>query len=407
MFPSILCCSKNKLLLSVGFLLFITFGVFSFFNTSMFVDEYHHITQIKLFLDGRFEQLPTLTMLPTYHLVLAGISYVFGMTNLWFVRLASLVISLSGFYLVYKFLPKNDAKVLHFFQLLFLPVLSLYFFLVYTDIVSLTITLLAFLLTFKQKYFWSAVFFALSVLLRQSNIIWAFMAAVYIYLDNYNLQINLKNIWNYFKKVWGLVIVALGFVVFVKINGGIAAGDKEAHQVGFYIQNIYVFLTLLPILFLPFIITNLKKFFDKLKSINPLLILLLFIVNLLIIHYLYQINHPYNNTIFFIHNFVALMFTWSGWLGHISLSIASLFGVLVLSLIKFPNSKYLLIYPATFLSLAVNSMVDTRYYLTSLAFIIIFREPFEEKSDEWLLLAYYILLSILIIYGVLQNVYFL
>lgn len=129
-----------------------------------------------------------------------------------------------------------------------LPPLFFFNSLYYTDAGSLLFTLLAFLFSLNDHHFLASIFGILSILFRQTNIVWIFYAACLVVLRtfeehkqnlerdsrrqncfyHYFLERNL--ILNLIKRCLPYAIVGTLFIVFVVINKGIVLGDKEAHQ---------------------------------------------------------------------------------------------------------------------------------------------------------------------------------
>lgn len=153
----------------------------------------------------------------------------------------------------------------------------MYFFshIYYTDILSITTILLTFLYATKQRYNLSAFFGALSVLMRQTNIVWIgliFGTKVLNKIvigtlpkvnptknkkkyDNYTILDILKVVIYHLKKIdlilnqiksifidfTGYIIVLGAFIVFLLINGSIVVGDKSAHEASLHLPQVLLF----------------------------------------------------------------------------------------------------------------------------------------------------------------------
>ena len=91
------------LVLGVIFLLFAPI-IFSEFNTQRFyADEWDHWSQLDLFLKGKFELIPEITMIPGYHYALHLILLPFDVDKIGVARSASLVLTFPSvvfFYLI-------------------------------------------------------------------------------------------------------------------------------------------------------------------------------------------------------------------------------------------------------------------------------------------------------------------
>ena len=164
------------------------------------------------------------------------------------------------------------------FPLAFFP--SLLF---YTDLLSLICVLFAYHLTIQRLTVISALAGALAVFMRQSNIVWvAFCAGVAAYsliLDFLRAHVPTQGpdhkllrdpkqphitlaqtarllgsilqrrpalfaelIGSLFSRLSCFLFVGLGFAVFAVTNGGLALGDRSAHQVVFHLPQLYYFL---------------------------------------------------------------------------------------------------------------------------------------------------------------------
>lgn len=185
-------------------------------------------------------------------------------------------VQMFNFYIMFCFQKKHPLG--HMIETLTISILPpMYFFshIYYTDILSITTILLTFLYATKQKYNLSAFFGALSVLMRQTNIVWIGMifgskvlnkivigtlpkinstknkkksdnytildiAKVVIYhLKKFDLILNqIKSIFIDFA---GYLIVLGAFIVFLLINGSIVVGDKSAHEASLHLPQVLLF----------------------------------------------------------------------------------------------------------------------------------------------------------------------
>lgn len=145
-------------------------------------------------------------------------------------------------------------------SIILLPPLFFFNPLYYTDAGSLLFTLLAYLFSVNDQHSIASLFGILSVLFRQTNIVWLFYTACLVILrtlDEYrhissrnansqtspnNILVNKRLLLNLFKRCAPYAIVGALFVIFVFINKGIVLGDKEAHQMKFHFAQILYFL---------------------------------------------------------------------------------------------------------------------------------------------------------------------
>ncbi|WP_119396498.1 Dol-P-Glc:Glc(2)Man(9)GlcNAc(2)-PP-Dol alpha-1,2-glucosyltransferase [Salinibius halmophilus] len=141
---------------------------------SYFHDEFFHYPQIKEFSEGIFDDVSDkLTMLPGYHAMVAAVAWVIGDNSIPATRVISAFLSLPAlifFFLCAKDLGKPNRYTV---SLLFYssPIIFPYFFVLYTDMVSLMLLLASFFFTLKRHYQVAALIAFASLFVRQTNII--------------------------------------------------------------------------------------------------------------------------------------------------------------------------------------------------------------------------------------------
>ncbi|KAM3368467.1 hypothetical protein ACQJBY_016782 [Aegilops geniculata] len=219
------------------------------------------------------------------------------------------------------------------------PVHWFFTFLYYTDVASLAAVLAMYLSCLKKRFWVSALFGALSILFRQTNVIWMiFFAAngAIAYVQDLSLSdcpsdenseptdksraevsdrdskvsalgfteelfdIGFK-IWNSKCKVlitfapFAIVLVAFG--AFIIWNGGIVLGAKEAHVVSPHFAQLLYFglvsaTALLPWHFTPGRVSDLFHWCRKNKTFSSLAMLIALGLSFVAVH-LFSIAHPY------------------------------------------------------------------------------------------------------------------
>jgi hypothetical protein len=138
-------------------------------------DEGVHIPQIQYFLRGEFTVHPYLTTIPGYHGFVAMLLKLSSSSSVAAMRIASSLFSLAGASLFLAIRrSQGDSNALQstaaFF---FLPFLFPYYFLVYTDVLSLALVLGATLASLKQRHLLAAIAITASIMVRQNNVVWA------------------------------------------------------------------------------------------------------------------------------------------------------------------------------------------------------------------------------------------
>ncbi len=259
---------KNKaFVFLLGVALAIWLGII-FSEKSTHVDERTHNRQIHRFLDGKFEILPDLTTIPGYHVTIASFAKLTGAVSLQGMRLLSLglaLFSIGIFFLIARQL-KAENPLVKTIQFIFLPLSFVYFPLLYTDIFSLLWVLLAFYFSLKKRYWSAAIFSLISLLVRQTNIVWILFFWVYIYLAENDWTFSSKKLLIHLRQTVGFVVVFAIGAFFLWLNKGIAFGDKEMQQIGLYRGNLYFLLVVAGLLFWPTILFNFRSNYLAFKN---------------------------------------------------------------------------------------------------------------------------------------------
>lgn len=175
---------------------------------------------------------------------------------------------------------------------------------------------------------WFASFIgALSILFRQTNIVWVFFMAAQAagpFLVNFSREARLENkavrfslnTWGQIKELFeglylmlfspskcfnlvrkinytcfGYIIVAMAFVSFVILNNGVVVGDRSAHQVVMHPTQILYFSAFSVMLSAPYALTRLLPFYELCKK--HWAILAFAIVCVIGVIKSYTIAHPY------------------------------------------------------------------------------------------------------------------
>ncbi|GAA5916195.1 Dol-P-Glc:Glc(2)Man(9)GlcNAc(2)-PP-Dol alpha-1,2-glucosyltransferase, partial [Sporobolomyces salmoneus] len=207
-----------------------------------------------------------------------------------------------------------------------MPVLGWWGWLYYTDLGSLATVLLSMRLSLDKRWFWSSIVGAISLLFRQTNIVWvAFIAGVGIarelrtgnsskktksqlydpllpdarpidlVLTPYSLAyLSLHNLSALVPILTAYLSVFLGFLAFIKLNRGIVLGDKSNHVATIHIPQIYYFVAFSSVFLSPHLLDSakIKKTWSSLfgsktrvaTSLNALVVMCWTIRNFTIAH---------------------------------------------------------------------------------------------------------------------------
>jgi alpha-1,2-glucosyltransferase len=374
------------------------------FFTNHRVDEGFHADQILRVLNGN-ELNPLVTTLPGYHYLIAFFIKVFQTESLIMMRIISTLISLCSLYLIYKIAEALQAEkpnnvVAEIFSN---PIILPFFFLLYTDVVALLLVLVCYYFSLKQKYLLAGIFALLSCTVRQTNIIWVFFIFLlsFIELKEYNLDSLKKFIF----KNSTFILTFILFIIFVKINKGIAVGDTSMHPpLKIKLGNPIFFLISLFIVLLPLQIANFYKIKSFLLSNKLYIPIFLLLIYLLYEHM--RFDHPYNGIggHIFLRN-QLLYFAQKTDLNRLSFSIIAVYSLLSIIVTPLKKNSFYWLYPITFLLLASTWLVEQRYYIVTLVLFLLFKK--EENTNTRITLLYNTVLSVILLVGIYYDTFFL
>ncbi|BFT95200.1 hypothetical protein MNSC_12080 [Minisyncoccus archaeophilus] len=369
------------------------------FMPNFYVDEYIHYSQISLFLSGNYSIVPKITTFPFYHLVIAKVSSMFGYSsNTFGLRLVSFLISLVSVWIFYLLAIKLNIKNYLFrtLQFVFLPISFIYFALIYTDIFSLFLVLIAFYMVISRRKCMAQLFSLASVLVRQNNIVWTGFFYFYGYILENGFNFSFKRILIYTKKNVGYIIILILFILFTLINNGIVIGDKEMHQPGIYWGNIYFFFAVVGFLFAPLL---LKRVFSRVK-INKVEVVGMVVGVIIALSFLAfpPLLHRYNLMPYFLRNEV-LNYTYCENIWIYTFFIFS--GVIAIFNMGF-EKKDIIIFPFIFLYLVPSFLIEQRYLIIPLIFILLFRKE-ESAETEWGIFMYFLLLTFVVLFFIFSS----
>jgi alpha-1,2-glucosyltransferase len=370
------------------------------FGDNKYADESDHIRQIHRFMKGNYQVLPNLTTVPGYHAVIAALAAPFGDPAPKQIRLISLALSLLSigmFYALAKKLRVENPQT-RTLQFVFLPISFLYFPLLYTDIFSLLLILVAFSFVLSGRYALSAIVSLAAVAVRQNNIIWVAFFWAYAYVAENGFSFSPKKICDHVRRGAGYVAVAAVFLLFVWINGGVAIGDQESHRFGFYMGNLYFFLAVVGVLFLPLSLASFRTMERARLKKRVLLGVMVGMVAAGLFLLVPPEVHEYNLKLKFLRN-IVLSFAYHEYAWAYALAI--LFGSMTLSLMRF-GKESLSLFPFVVVSLLPSLLVEQRYLIIPLVFILLFRKG-AHPMGEYATVAYFLLLSSGLTYLLLEG----
>lgn len=379
-----------------------------------FHDESFHMPQILAYLKHQYLHLEkSLTMIPGYHFLVAMISHLFGWDTVNQIRNASILLSLPAI-AVFIMLARNlghRSPVISTSLFYFSPIFFPFFYVLYTDVPSLLFVLSGMWALHKRYYSAAAVIFFLSMLLRQTNVIWLVMAWGMALLDEWSTVRYRYDLYRYGLalinaglKTFLFPVFCLAFLLFMYFNGGVAIGDSTAHKLDrVYVTQVYFWLLTIFVLFLPLHIKNIPAILRLLKERSELILL----CSVLLVLYTatFWAEHGYNYFDFFLRNRLV-QWMRADELHRLILFVPMLWAFLSLVVTPLREKRFYLLYPFTVLSLIPHSLVDQRYFMESIALFILFKKD----DSHWInlfTLAIYLPVVAFLYFGISQIRFFL
>jgi len=377
----------------------------------LFVDEEGYYLLIKDIAQFKFtpDLLSITAALPGYPLIVGLVELFLGASTIAATRSISAILSATSIVIFYLIASRIDAKsaMLKTLQYFFFPILFVFFFLIYTDVFSLLIVLITFLLVLKKRYYWSGFFGFLSLLIRQNNIIWLGFFCIYIFFDKYKLQkINIATVVKYFRNILLFISSFIISILFIVFNNGVVMGDRGSYPLSFHLENIFFMLFLFFFLFLPLNMANLPKVVGLFKTKPQALLLTMLLVDIFLLFLLaFKADHPYNTPLNFLRNYLLSLIIDNPFNKSISFMPIG-YSILSLCVTPLKNKKHYLIYPFTFIFLGLLWLIEQRYYLIPFIFFILFKKH-QSFLIEFSTLVIYIFLAEIIFFIVLSGRFFL
>lgn len=364
------------------------------FQGDVAADEGVHGMQIVNLAEGRYRLAEGLTVIPGYHVVLMLLADLTGARSSTAVRALSALVSLPAipvFYLMVRRLQPRFAAVATL-QFAFLPVLFPFFFLLYTDGLSLLLVLLSVLLVLRGHRLAAAGVAILAVLVRQTNIICLAFVLALAYVEDHGFTLSRDRVVPFLRRHLPFVLALAAFAVFVVTNRGVALGDGSAHPLKFRLGNVYLFLFLYFFVLLPVHLAALPRALAGLRDPRVLgFALALFGVFM----FTFVNDHPYNlasveafrysdDAAFtgqepFLHNQLLHVAT-RDLAGRLLFFVPVLLSCLLLLKTRLVQTRFVLVYALALALLTPSWLIEPRYCLVPLALLLMARE----RESPWL-----------------------
>ncbi len=377
-------------------------GYFAIGNNGYFGDEGFHAERIRNFLAGNFD-LATPSAAPGFHLTVWAFAAPFHQDSLQFFRGVSLIFGLLSvvvFHAARKTITATAAPA-RTIQYVFNPIVYPFLFFAYTDGFSLFLVLLAALLLLRRRYVLMMLAGIAAIIVRQNNILWfAFFFLLFFWQE---IPAFLRFVPRWIRKKipmvsdvrvsrkipWGVIaanivflIACALFVAFLKWNGGIALGDKEAHPFpSFHTGNIFFCLFLAFFFFLPLHIANIRPVMHRIATSRFLLPLLTLTFLIYVLSFFN--THFYNQGLdsVYLRNRILVYFTMTEWHRMIFFIPVGL-TILSLTVTKLSRPEFYLFYPMTVVFLCLSWLIEQRYYMIPLSLFLLFREERSQTTEN-------------------------
>jgi alpha-1,2-glucosyltransferase len=334
-------------------------------------DEVSHMPQIEHYCAGRSQIHHTLTMLTGYHAVTAQLASWRGDCSLEGARKFSPYWGLGATFIAFLILLAHGARsaATRTASFHFLPMIFPYHFFVYTDVLALLLTLLAVYSSIQRRWWMAGLVGAVSISIRQTNALVLLLVLAIAWLDTDKGE----QFWIWarrlLQKSWSSVLGLAGFAVFVYLNGGVAVGDRDQHQVGLHLGNVFFVLFLLAWVALP---ANLERLWrEQRRLLQPA-----FCVALLALYlsyaYLFKIEHDYNHHDGFLRNRILLWAT-SNVLTKTLFFLPIALGFAALWVTPLVRSAYWAWVPVCLLGLLPEALIEQRYAIVPLGLWMVLR----------------------------------
>lgn len=302
------CVQKFLILLSCSSVV-VLFIYLNHVQPYYFIDEVFHVPQTLQYCASNLTQWdPKITTLPGLYILATLILSPLNLCNLFYMRCINLLGTFVNLYLAYNIFEQISLscqtqkwsswmKLTVSYNIMFFPPLFFWHFLYYTDVVSVNAVLLMLLLHLREQFKMAAFLGFLSVLFRQTNIIWVAFVTVErtfdlldhkmhksISREQYSSVIYLRLLW---KKVieechgWASFVrfiiqmcvellpyatICLIFLAFVIWNKGIVVGDRTAHVPTIHIPQLLYFSAFLFCFLWPYMVIHWKNYLNFIQK---------------------------------------------------------------------------------------------------------------------------------------------
>uniref|UniRef100_A0A8C4Q4F2 Dol-P-Glc:Glc(2)Man(9)GlcNAc(2)-PP-Dol alpha-1,2-glucosyltransferase n=1 Tax=Eptatretus burgeri TaxID=7764 RepID=A0A8C4Q4F2_EPTBU len=309
-----------------------------------YMDEIFHVPQAQRFCAGTFQEWdPMITTLPGLYLYSAALLRSLGLLlglpgkeacTVTLLRLTNITFTLGNLTLLYQLVGWLHAgkgisrhhRLLSAATLSLFPVLYFFNFFYYTDPGAVFFSLGTYLSSVKGRHGTAAVFGVVSILFRQTNVIWVAFCGMLIVSghveqawgedEDKKEQVKKGRLrqmskgWDVAKffsrflssphrlngllsQVWPYATVGILFLIFIILNGGIVVGDRQSHVACLHLPQFIYFLVFTLVFSIPMYLSPARvwRCASTARS-HPLLTLILIMASFCSLLF-FSYTHPY------------------------------------------------------------------------------------------------------------------
>lgn len=381
----------------------------------------HFWYNILPFLEGQPARDTCLTTIPGYHYVMAAFMRALGATDVVAARALNLV--WAGAFAVLSYLGLSARtgfkRLILGLQVLSLPLLAPLFLLVYTDVSAVVMVILMFHLAERRWSGLATLAAAGAILFRQTSLAWIclllFMEFAPVLeisfvkakkrLPKPTLKFHPARFMELLKTNSGLIGVVLLFAAWVFWNGSVAVGDKDQHHVSLNFGNIYLFLGLTSLFFLPSLAGTWRTWMSFARH-HRLWLFPLTVLGYIIYQKTFLVTHPYNQVPifeFFLRNRLLNWIVGNEWLNALYF-IPVWTGFLFLATAPFRRANRWAFLACSFAIMAACPLIEQRYYIPTMVLFMLWRKPNSQKLES-IQLVYQLAWFGFFLWGVTANVF--
>lgn len=378
-------------------------------------DEWVHYGQVRWLAEGRYELVEELTTIPGYHAVVAVVQRLAGSDALGLARAVTMAFALAAvlaFASIRRELFPAEDPWLPASQLLFLPILFPFCFLLYTDIPSLALVLWTFRASLSRRHLLAGTLGIAALLMRQTNVVWIVFFALLQAIETIRAADSpvsaSRTRLSALTALWPYAMPVVLFAGYWVAHGSISLSRSQvrAHpDFALHTGNLFFMLFLAGVFFLPLLPLWLRRYADAVRARPLWLVLPLFLGSLYALSF--RVDHPYNfilpETI--LRNGVLVYVTAHRW-AFVAFGLVATAAGCALSQIRWQRGSFALLFPIAALFVSASWLIEQRYYVIPLALLLAMRDV-ETPGAERALLLWWMPMATALLVGMLNAIFFI